>query len=609
MARAPTTTVRHERASTVERADHDARIDRAVLVGLALVSICLPLLVAWAGGALGIPRNDDFSYEGILFHWSRTGTLRFDNWPAMTLVGQLAIARPIVELLGARVTALQVLTTFVGTVGVCVSYLLLCRVTVRRIAITAVLVTVLGPLWAPLAASFMTDVWAYTAIVLCLLVGCAALSSEGGRRSILLALSAGIGVVAVSIRESGFVAPVAVLGVAVWSLYCSPRSRRGGQTSSNWRRGDGLTLVLIVVVLVAGVGLVLGWRASIPFGGQSSLKTVRETLADPSRIDIWGSAIEPSLEALFTLGLLTLPATVIVSLRRPLRRAARARPSLAAVAGVVAVVAAVLAWRSGPVGNYVTQELGPSLSLGSPDDRLPNAAWAVIAAFSAYSCFVIVLCAGSALVRLIGGHAGYEEEREHAPRTPAHSVVTTFSLLTIALMFVGGPFDQPIYDRHLLPIVPFVAAFVMVEGGLRPIAQRRFTLVASSVLGVFAVLGLVFSTSAAVYDGARWHAASDLVESGLDPLRIDGGLDWVGFHSGQPQRAHSRTDTQDSPWASSYDNFRPCIVITSGRAQLGDQYQRKPFHRWVTRLPFGGDVTLRGFERVDCDEVERSGAH
>jgi len=216
---------------------------------------------------------------------------------------------------------------------------------------------------------------------------------------------------------------------------------------------------------------------------------------------------------------------------------------------------------------------------------------------------VIVPCAGSALVRLIGGHTGYEEH-ELAPRTPAHSVITTFTLLSVVLMFVGGPFDQPIYDRHLLPIVPFVAAFVMVEGGLRPIARRRFMLAASSALGAFAVLGLVFSTSAAVYDGARWHAASDLVESGVDPLKIDGGLDWVGFHSGEPQRVHAATNAQDSWWASSYDNFRPCIVITSGHAQLGDQYKRGPFRKWVTTLPFGGDTTLRAYERVDCDEIE-----
>ena len=117
MAGAPSTAVRYERASHVERADRGARLDRVALVGLTLLSIGLPLLVAWAGGALGIPRNDDFSYQGILFHWSRTGSLRFDNWPAMTLVGQLVIARPVVELVGARVTALQILTTVIGAVG------------------------------------------------------------------------------------------------------------------------------------------------------------------------------------------------------------------------------------------------------------------------------------------------------------------------------------------------------------------------------------------------------------------------------------------------------------------------------------------------------------
>jgi hypothetical protein len=594
----PQTAIRDDRAPAVAQPGRNYRTDAAVLVGLAVLSIGLPLVVAWAGGALGIPRNDDFSYEGILFHWSRTGTLRFDNWAAMTLVGQLAMARPLVEIVGPRVTALQLLTTLVGAVGICASYLLLRRVTMRRIAVAAVLTTVLGPLWAPLAASFMTDVWAYSAMVLCLLVGCVALSSTGGRRVSLLTLSAAIGLIAVSIRESGIVAPLAVLGVAGWLLARS--SRRGGArpTVSSWRKGDVLILVLIVVFLVVGVGIVLAWRSSIPFGGQPSLRTVRETLEDPGRIDIWGAAVEPAFEALFTLGLLTLPATALVSVRGLVRRIGHPRPWAAIAAGSLAGVAAILAWRSGPVGNYVMRELGPSLSLGTPDDRFPELAWTAIVALSAYSCFVLVLCVVGILV-----HPA-EDDSERIRRTPARIVVKTFSLLSVGLMIVSGPFDQPIYDRHLLPLVPFVAAFMMVEGGLRPIARQRFVFAASSALVAFTVLGLVFSTSAAVYDGTRWRAASDLVASGMDPLRIDGGLDWVGFHSEEPQRSYDAPNPQNTWWASSYDDFQPCVLIVSGTSTLGDQYRPAPARTWVTTLPFGGEMTLRAFERIDCAEAE-----
>jgi hypothetical protein len=598
MPGAQDTAIRDERSPASVQPDRNYRADAAVLVGLVVLSIGLPLVVAWAGGALGIPRNDDFSYEGILFRWSRTGSLRFDNWPAMTLVGQLAIARPLVEIVGHRVTALQVLTTFVGAVGICATYLLLCRVTMRRIAIAAVLTTVLGPLWAPLAASFMTDVWTYSAIVLCLLVGCVGLSSTGGRRMSLLTLSAAIGLVAVSIRESGIVAPLAVLGIAGWLLSRSSRRGGGRRTVSSWRREDGLIFLLIVVFLVVAVGILLAWRSSIPYGGRSSLKTVRETLEDPSRIDIWGTAIDPSFKALFTLGLLTLPATALVSIRGLVRRIGRPRPPLAVAAGALAAGAAILAWRSGPVGNYVTRELGPSLSLGTPDDRFPILAWAALTALSAYSCFVLVLCVVGALVHPIG------DDDVFTRRTPARGVITTFSLVSIGLMIVSGPFGQPIYDRHLLPLVPFVAAFIMVEGGLRPIARQSFVFAATAVLVAFAVLGLVFSTSAAVYDGTRWRAASDLVASGVEPMRIDGGLDWVGFHSDEPQRSHNPTNPQNTWWASSYDDFQPCILIVSGTWPLGDQYRPRPVRTWVTTLPFGGEVTLREFERLDCTEAE-----
>ena len=596
------TAIRDDRAPTVARPSSNSRTDAAVLVGLAVLSIGLPLVVAWAGGALGIPRGDDFSYEGILFHWSRTGSLRFDNWPAMTLVGQLAIARPLVEIVGPRVTALQVLTTSVGAVGVCGTYLLLCRVTVRRIAVAAVLTTVLGPLWAPLAASFMTDVWAYTAIVLCLLVGCVGLSSQGGRRLALLASSAAIGLVAVSIRESGFLAPLAVLGVAGWSFVLHSRRHSNGLTVGNWQKRDGVGLVLIAAVLVAAVGLVLGWRSSVPYGGPSSLKSIRETLEDPSPLDMWRAAVKSSLSALFTLSLLTLPATALVSVGSLIRRIARPRPAVAVGACLSAAVLAVMALDRGPIGNYVTRELGPSLSFGTPDDRLPKLLWAVLAVGSAYSCFVLSLCVVSALGSRVGRDSRSGPNRSRPSHSSARQVITIFALLSVALMVVSGPFGQPVYDRHLLPLLPLVAAFILIEGGLRRIARERFVLAAGLVLGAFAVLGLVFSTSAAVYHGARWEAASELVASGVDPLRIDGGLDWVGFHSRKPQRV----PPQDTWLALRYSDFRPCILIASGDVHLRPPYGPKPVRTWVTHLPFGGDMRLRAFESLDCHAVGKA---
>jgi hypothetical protein len=44
---------------------------------------------------------------------------------------------------------------------------------------------------------------------------------------------------------------------------------------------------------------------------------------------------------------------------------------------------------------------------------------------------------------------------------------------------------------------------------------------------------------------------------------------------------------------------------SSGRAQLGISISRGRFTDGY-KTAVGGDVTLRGFERIDCDEVERS---
>jgi hypothetical protein len=183
-----------------------------------------------------------------------------------------------------------------------------------------------------------------------------------------------------------------------------------------------------------------------------------------------------------------------------------------------------------------------------------------------------------------------------------------FTAASVALIVVSQLLGQPVYDRHLLPVVPFVAAFVITEGGLRRLARHHFAAIAAALLGAFAFLGLVFTASSAVYDSARWHAASELADAGIAPLRIDGGLDWVGFHSRKPMRRHDGRNMQESWWASNYDDFRPCVVILVGGTVPGTTYRQQPFRTWVTKLPFGEQFELRAFERLDCKAAEAVGA-
>jgi hypothetical protein len=184
-------------------------------------------------------------------------------------------------------------------------------------------------------------------------------------------------------------------------------------------------------------------------------------------------------------------------------------------------------------------------------------------------------------------------------------VLTVYAMLSIALLLASTPLGQAVYDRHLLPLVPLVAAFVLTAGELRLPARRRFALWAGVALGLFALFGLVFTTSSAVLDHTRWHAASELVDAGYDPLTIDGGLDWVGFHSAEPLRRNATSDPQESWWSSGYRDFRPCVVVMNGDSLPTAAYGAEPIRTWFTQLPFGGHVVVHAFQRTDCPAAAR----
>jgi hypothetical protein len=413
---------------------------------------------------------------------------------------------------------------------------------------------------------------------------------------LLIASSAAFGFLAVAVRESSVVAPVAVRGVVGWSYL-----RRRDATTDRlfaWRPRDGVGLALVIGALVVATVLLLQWRSGVAFGGRPGVQSVSDRLVDLGDLDLWRTIGVPSLQALFTLGLLTLPATVLVSTPRLLRSLWHSHAALALGAALASTAVAVLAWKRGPLGNYVMRVLGPSMSAGIPTDRMSKTAWSVIALLAGYSCFVLGLCLASAAKRVADRRAA----GTRSVFDPTRDVVVAFVLLSVAVLVVSPTIGHPLYDRHLLPLIPFVAAFVLLEGGVWELARERFALVAGAALGAFAVLSLLFTATTAAFEAARWRAASELVDAGVPALGVDGGLDWVGFHSNAPIRHHRVTDPQNSWWASSYDDFHPCVVVLVGGSEPGDAFRPQPVRIWITRLPFGKDVQLRAFERNDCNE-------
>jgi hypothetical protein len=151
-----------------------------IIVGLGLLGVVLPAVVASHYGALNIPRSDDWSYLLTLFHWVDSGRLTFNGWVSMTLIGQIAAAAPVAAIFGHNITAIHLYTSLLGLVGLLGVVVLGRRTLVSLWAGVFVAVTIaIGPLWSPLSATFMTDIPTFTVELLAL---CCA-GSRGASRS------------------------------------------------------------------------------------------------------------------------------------------------------------------------------------------------------------------------------------------------------------------------------------------------------------------------------------------------------------------------------------------------------------------------------------------
>ena len=318
-----------------------------LIVGFGL----LPLGVAWHYGATGLVRNDDWSYSEILFRWVDTGHLELNGWVSMFLVGQLALAWPVARVFPHSLLALQVFTSLVGIAGALAAYAFLRRFLTRGRATAAVVLLMSGPLWGPLAGSFMTDVPAAAAEAGCLALGAVALTSISGRRStVALTAALAVGLVGATIREYAIVAPLVVVAVV------AVRAGARGQ-----RRAVLVTLGLAGVVSI-GYAAAFGWRRGL--SGRLSLT--------PTIPDAAGSAFGRSaLFTVVTLAFLILPTFAWVRWRTLVTSVTARRWATVAVGAsvVLGLAGLVRVWTWSPplLGPYLDQRgaLGDDVLLGS----------------------------------------------------------------------------------------------------------------------------------------------------------------------------------------------------------------------------------------------------
>jgi hypothetical protein len=496
---------------------------------LGLVAVAAPLLIAAHYRALGIPRSDDWSYLLVQFRFVRDGTINLNNWVSMTLVGQVVLGAPVAVLSHRSITAMQAFTAVTGLVGLMAVVQLGRRLlpSVWHGAFVALMVAA-GPLWGPLAASFMTDIPAFTLGMLSLLVGLAALRRPAVSLP-LVAASLALGFVGFSIRQYVIVTPLAVVLTAAWVLAACRDTRRLRTLA-----------VLVGVFLVASAALFVWWR-SLP-------QSLALAPAFPSPHSAKSLAIR-GVDLFRLLGLLAAPAIVLAGPVRIVRRAWRAGPRLTVAAASTTSIALAGIYLHVPtrpfVGNYVARDgvLAHDVFSGTRPDVVPSAVFDLLVLVGSIGAVLLVVAAVPSAVTV----ARRLRQRELAPEDPGVAVVgLAFAGYAVAYVIALAS-GLPLYDRYVLPLVPLAAFGVLrvaspegavtatpdVTGGPGRYRPRQGVLAGAAVsLVALAVVGLAYTVDSASFDGTRWATATAATRQGFTPLQIDGGFEWNSYYLG-----------------------------------------------------------------------------
>ncbi len=479
----------------------------ASVVTISVVGLVLPLVIAHHQGALGIPRNDDWSYLRALFHWRDTGKLDFNHWVSMTLLGQLVIARPVVASFGNDITAVQVLTAVMGLVGL-LAVLWLGVMTTGRMGVAALIAVAMAasPLWGPLAASFMTDVPAFALTMVACALGVRALRAERTSFPFLVAALV-MAFVGFTIRQYVAVPFAGLTFVGALSL------RREG-SPKRFAAFVGVAAALTVAAIA-----VLAFWQTIP-----NIKPFEPTFPTLHSV----STTFNKDVGLFRLAALVLaPLLVFLGPVRIVRRARAMRTPATTFVVVVAGVALVLTALSSPriafAGNYVTPNgaLSGEVVRGLRPDILPYGGWWLVVAGATLSSLVLLGALVPALVDL----ERLLRRGEHAPRRESSvllvEVIVAGYAAAYALASLAG---LPIGDRYVLPIVPLVALmlvgrstpFAESESGTAAPPRGEHRMPAACALVVVGLIGLVFTIDSASFDATRWRVADRGNPRGLE---------------------------------------------------------------------------------------------
>jgi len=171
-----------------------------------------------------IGMNDDWSYVQSARVLAQTGRIVYNGWATAMLGWQLLLGGLFAKVFGPSFTAIRASTLLVALLTVFLMHRTFVRAGVNsRNATVGTLVLVLGPLFLPLAVSFMSDVGGLLCLVVCLYACLRALQDQNDRAVVAwLAFAALSNALGGTIRQIAWLGVLVMFPCAVWLLRRRP---------------------------------------------------------------------------------------------------------------------------------------------------------------------------------------------------------------------------------------------------------------------------------------------------------------------------------------------------------------------------------------------------
>lgn len=484
---------------------------------LGLIWICMILLANPIGN---FPLNDDWAYAYSVQHLLQHGELRFSDWTATNLLGQVTWGALFCLPVGFSFTALRFSTVVLGFVGILGTYGILRELnTSRQIAAIGALTLAFCPIYFVLSLTFMNDVPFVAFAIASLYFFMRGLRLESPPTIAVSFVLAGI---AILTRQTGVALPIA--------FACALLTQKGIQPRSLW---------LSFFIVTIGIGLQFAYQAWLSHAGllPANFNKQISTILANSRMHRWPMLREAVLVSFFFvmyLGFFTAPVLPFVSSSFGGKGKFSRTTSAIVTAAVLVLFGAILIWigKLMPFWRNILDEAGVGTACAVSVSKRPGAPvgfWVAGTAMAFAGSVALVRNGLSALATL------YNDLRSHAGRCHPWELVLLLSLAVVcfAPLPLAG-FDLfGAYDRYIL-------IFITLAIGICASVPRKKTATFLSIilrraalvlLAIYALFSVTATHDYLAWNRVRWNALQELTREAKVPFdRIQGGFEFYGWY-------------------------------------------------------------------------------